>query len=72
MEDHSLKPSATENKPLKDLYTSYTIHCKDTGSRPCGLNTFSERLRNAGFTIDRRKHGRIVWAESEHADEDVF
>lgn len=72
LEDHSLKPSAMENKPLKDLYASYTAHCKDTGSRPCGLNTFSERLRNAGFTIDRRKHGRIVWAESEHPDENVF
>jgi putative DNA primase/helicase len=72
LEDHSLKPSAMENKPLKDLYTSYNAHCKDTGSRPCGLNTFSERLRNAGFTMDRRKHGRIVWAESEHADENVF
>lgn len=72
LEDQALKPSATENKPLKDLFASYTAHCKDTGSRPCGLNTFSERLRNAGFTIDRRKHGRIVWAESEHGNEDVF
>lgn len=72
LEDHALKPSATENTPLMELYISYTAHCKDTGSRPCARNTFSERLRNAGFTIDRRKHGRIVWAESEHADEDVF
>ncbi len=72
LEDQALKPSTTENKPLKDLFTRYTAHCKDTGSRPCGLNTFSERLRNAGFTIDRRKHGRIVWAESDPENEVCF
>ncbi len=65
LEEHGLQPSVDAHKPLKDIYTAYTVHCKESGSHPCALTTFSERLRNAGFTIDRRKHGRIVWAETD-------
>jgi putative DNA primase/helicase len=72
LEDQALKPSTTESKPLKDLYVSYISHCKDTGSHPCGQNTFSERLRNSGFTMVRRRQGRVIMAESDHGNEDVF
>jgi|GEM_PF-1964284 len=72
VDDHSMRPSTIKNRPLKEIYSLYSTHCKETGSRPCALNTFSERLRNAGFSIDRRKIGRIVWVESDHMNEDVF
>ncbi|MBZ0205924.1 MAG: DUF5906 domain-containing protein [Flavobacteriales bacterium] len=72
MEEAELRPSVDTHKPLKDIYTPYVSHCKESGSHPCALTTFSERLRNAGFTIERRKHGRIVWAESDQENKDVF
>jgi len=72
MEEAELRPSVDTHKPLKDIYTAYVSHCKESGSHPCALTTFSERLRNAGFTIERRKHGRIVWAESDQENKDVF
>jgi putative DNA primase/helicase len=72
MEEAELHPSVDTHKPLKDIYTAYVSHCKESGSHPCALTTFSERLRNAGFTIERRKHGRIVWAESGQENKDVF
>lgn len=72
LEEHGLHTSVDAHKPLKDIYTAYTVHCKESGSHPCALTTFSERLRNAGFTIERRKHGRIVWAETDEEKKDVF
>lgn len=72
LEDEGLIPSTTANRPLKDLYGAYTAHCKDTGCRPCGMSTFSERLRHAGFTVDRRNHGRIVWVAMGGEMKDVF
>ncbi|HQZ42588.1 MAG TPA: primase-like DNA-binding domain-containing protein, partial [Flavobacteriales bacterium] len=72
IEDYNLKPSASETKPLMDLYHQYKVHCVDSGSRPCGRNTFSERLRANGYNIERRNSGRVVWVETGDEKENVF
>jgi putative DNA primase/helicase len=73
IDEHGLRPSPTANRPLKDLFREYRTACTEAGSRPCSQATFSARLLGAGFTIDRRGPGRIVWVETdEHAEENVF
>lgn len=73
IDEQGLRPSPTAHRPLKDLFREYRTACTEAGSRPCSQTTFSARLLAAGFTIDRRGQGRIVWAETdEHAEENVF
>lgn len=72
LEEHGLQPSVDAHKPLKDIYTAYTAHCKEGGSHPCALRTFAERMRNTGFTITRSNGVRLVWAESDQENKDVF
>lgn len=72
LEEHGLQPSVDAHKPLKDIYTAYTVHCKESGSHPCALRTFAERMRNAGYTITRSNGVRLVWAECEAEIKDVF
>lgn len=72
LEEHGLQPSADAHKPLKDIYTAYTVHCKESGSHPCALRTFAERMRNTGYTITRSNGVRLVWAECEAEIKDVF
>ena len=72
LEEHGLQPSVDAHKPLKDIYTAYTVHCKESGSHPCALRTFAERMRNTGYTITRSNGVRLVWAECEAEIKDVF
>lgn len=72
LEEHGLQPSVDAHKPLKDIYTAYTAHCKESGSHPCALRTFAERMRNAGYTITRSNGVRLVWAEIDQENKDVF
>ncbi|MCL4283401.1 MAG: hypothetical protein KJZ58_14210 [Flavobacteriales bacterium] len=72
LEEHGLQPSVDAHKPLKDIYTAYTVHCRESGSHPCALRTFAERMRNMGFTITRSNGIRLVWVEGEAENKDVF
>ncbi len=72
LEEHGLQPSVDAHKPLKDIYTAYVTHCKESGSHPCALRTFAERMRNTGYTITRSNGVRLVWAVSEAENKDVF
>jgi hypothetical protein len=56
---------------LKEIYERYKAHCTESNCRPCGMPTFSERLKHKGFTIDRRSSGRIAWAEVDQ-EKEVF
>lgn len=72
LEEYGLQPSVDAHKPLKDIYTAYTAHCKESGSHPCALRTFAERMRNMGFTITRSNGIRLAWVGSDQEIKDVF
>lgn len=73
IEEMQLVPSSTDHKPLKDLYATYKEHCRESGYNACSNRTFSDRIRHAGFTIEKRNYGRIVWAgKTHHEEDDVF
>lgn len=73
IDEQGLVPSPKEHRSLKDLFNAYRNGCHETGNRPCSQGTFSARLQSAGFAIDRRNIGRIVWCEgSQTPNENVF
>jgi putative DNA primase/helicase len=71
LEETGLRPSTSNHEPLKEIYERYKAHCTESNCRPCGMPTFSERLKHKGFTIDRRSSGRIAWAEVDQ-EKEVF
>lgn len=51
--------------PLKDMYSDYKTYCTENFNRTCAKKTFSERLKNSGFQIDRKSIGMSVNAEKK-------
>ena len=62
--DEGLRP-AERTVPLKDLYGRYTTACQSNGNRSCSSGTFSARLQAAGYRVERRKQGRVVYCEQD-------
>jgi len=63
LEDERYKPSLQGVKPLKDVFSEYRIYCADSGYRSCSVKTFSERLRQHGYTLERKRFGMAVLIE---------
>jgi putative DNA primase/helicase len=63
LEDAGYRPSITESKYLKELFSDYRSYCTDSGYRQCSIKSFSERLRNAGFETQRKTSGHVVFIE---------
>ena len=60
LDDGGFEPSIDETKPLKTLYSHYDNYCDDSGYTACSLKSFSERLKNYGYVINRKSAGRVV------------
>jgi len=65
LQDDGYKIDASESKPLKDLYSEYKKYCGDNGHHNCSVRTFSERLKNIGFKIERKNYGMAVFIKKE-------
>ncbi|SEW27116.1 DNA primase family protein [Chitinophaga arvensicola] len=63
LEDEEYQISIIGSKPLKDLFSEYRMYCSDSGYRPCSTKTFSERLKQYGFTLERKARGMIIYIE---------
>ncbi|MET7001069.1 DNA primase family protein [Chitinophaga defluvii] len=63
LEDEGYQSSSYESRPLKDLFSEYRIYCIDSGYRACSIKTFSERLRNHNFVIERKNYGMALFIE---------
>jgi putative DNA primase/helicase len=50
---------------LKEIYYNYKQYCTESGYRACSLKVCSERLRNQGYELVRKKHGFMVGAEKK-------
>lgn len=60
LEDGGYDRSVDDTISLKSLYMLYADYCKDSGYTACSLKSFSERLKNYGYSIVRRSSGRYV------------
>ena len=63
IDDSSYKPSLENHEPMKEVYKEYRLYCGENGFHPCATNKFGTRLRNMGFTTDRKKYGNLIYLE---------
>lgn len=55
-------------KPLKDLYSLFKNFCFENGFKTLSNRTFSERLKNLGFEMDKRNYGIAIYLKSDASD----
>jgi len=63
LNDNDYKKSITNEKPLKDLFNEYKNYCLEGGFKSCSVRTFSDRLKNLGFQIQRKNYGMSISIE---------
>lgn len=61
LEDTGYQKAVNHYTYLKELYNEYRTYCFESGCKVPALRTFSDRLRNLGFQIEKRNAGRIVY-----------
>ena len=65
LDEVEYKPSQNLYKPLKDVYAGYRVFCLDNGFKVTSSRTFSQRLRNLGFKMERKNYGNAVYVEKK-------
>lgn len=65
LSEHEYKVSATNDMPLKDLFSEYRNYCIESGFKACSLRTLADRLRNSGYQTDRKNYGTVINAEKK-------
>ena len=60
LSDYEYKISTANETPLKNMFNDYRVYCVEGGFKSCSIQTFAERLRNAGFEITRRGYGNAI------------
>lgn len=65
LSEYGYSVSATQVMPLKNMFADYRSYCNENGFKSCSSRTYSERLRNSGYQIDRKNYGMGVNAEKE-------
>ncbi len=65
IEENSYKPSPTNYKVIKDLYTSYRTFCLDDGFKPVNKTNFIKRLQSFGVQVEKRNVGNVAFLSLE-------
>lgn len=65
IEEENYIKSSVQNSPLKERYNDYKGYCIDSGFKPVSIQKFAERLKNAGFEIEKRNYGKVVFLEKQ-------
>lgn len=63
LEDTGTQPGKSQ-KPQQDMYNQYRIYCVDNGFRQVSTKSFSKRLKTAGFEVERRNFGTVVYIDA--------
>jgi putative DNA primase/helicase len=71
LDEKNYQKSNRTNVSLKDLYSEYRAFCYEDGYKNCSNRTFSKRLRNKNYIIDRVGAGRVVWVEEKQIEKYV-
>jgi putative DNA primase/helicase len=61
--DEGFEKSTEEYQEFKVLFSFYRSYCNESGYYFCSKRTFAERLRNAGFVLERKNYGVIVFVK---------
>jgi len=65
LSEHDYKVSATNEIPLKDIFSDYRNYCIESGFKACSVRTFADRLRSTGYQTERKNYGTGVNAEKK-------
>lgn len=65
LSEHEYKVSATNDMPLKDMFSEYRNYCIESGFKACSLRTLADRLRNSGYQTERKNYGTVINAEKK-------
>jgi putative DNA primase/helicase len=65
LSEHEYTVSATNEIPLKELFSEYRNYCIESGFKACSIRTLADRLRNAGYQTERKNYGNVVNAEKK-------
>ena len=68
IEEESYVKSVVQSMGLKELFSEYKGYCINSNFRPVSIQKFSERLRNAGFEIERKEFGNVIFLEKKSFD----
>jgi len=63
MSEEGYSKSINDYTPLKELFALYRQFCTESGYRSCSVRTFSERLKGAGYEVERKTIGNVVYAK---------
>ncbi|PKD43694.1 DNA primase family protein [Rhodohalobacter barkolensis] len=61
IDQRGYKSSKVSYTRLSELYQGYKRFCEQDGYRACSNRKFSTRLKNAGYTTDRKEYGRVFY-----------
>jgi putative DNA primase/helicase len=65
LSEYEYKVSATNEIPLKDMFSEYRNYCIESGFKSCSLRTLADRLRNSGYESVRKNYGTVINAEKK-------
>lgn len=65
LKEHGYKVSATNELPLKDMFSDYRNYCIESGFKSCSVRTLADRLRSSGYQTERKNYGTGVNAEKK-------
>ena len=65
LEDENFEKSNTDSKQLKEVYILYNAYCLECGYHKVSSKTFADRLRNAGYCLERKNYGLIVYIKKQ-------
>ena len=65
LNEHGYNPDPQHQTQLKELYTQYVAYCTESGFAKCSIQTVSKRLKNYGYTIERKPKGNVVFTQNK-------
>lgn len=63
LSENGYKPSLEGHKTLQELYSNYKDFCYENGNKPLNNRNFAKRLRDGGYSLEKRNIGQIVFIE---------
>jgi putative DNA primase/helicase len=63
LEDEGFEKSTDEHKGFKELFGHYKEYCIESNYRAVSKKSFGDRLRNAGYEIEKRNFGLVVYVK---------
>jgi putative DNA primase/helicase len=61
LEESNYTPGQSKEQFLQMLYNDYREFCENSGNKPCSKNRFADRLRGAGYDLQRKAKGMVVF-----------